>query len=133
MTSAHPDRSTAADLRQRVADMLTKNDACGTGPLSRAEYLDDADALVALILGGAGSYTTALWAQLDERRDERDRWIERAEAAETDRERLRWAATEALERVEVEDCVTAELILSRVVSLDGTILAPGEAETRDRQ
>lgn len=36
-------------LRERVADMLAENDACGPGPVSRQEYLDDADALIALI------------------------------------------------------------------------------------
>jgi len=36
-------------LRDCVADMLAENDAAGTGPLSRQEYLDDADALLALV------------------------------------------------------------------------------------
>jgi hypothetical protein len=38
-------------LRERVADMLAENDAAGTGPVSRSEYLADADALIALVVG----------------------------------------------------------------------------------
>lgn len=38
-----------SDLRERVADTLAHNDACGAGPVSRSEYLADADVLIALI------------------------------------------------------------------------------------
>lgn len=36
-------------LQERVADMLTENDAAGPGPVSRREYLDDAAAILRLV------------------------------------------------------------------------------------
>jgi hypothetical protein len=42
-------QSSAHGLRERVAGMLAENDKAGTGPLSRGEYLDDADALINLV------------------------------------------------------------------------------------
>jgi hypothetical protein len=36
-------------MRERVADMLADNDAAGSGPVSREEYLADADALLNLV------------------------------------------------------------------------------------
>lgn len=42
----------AVALREKIADELAHNDECGSGPLSRQEYLDDADALLGLIQAG---------------------------------------------------------------------------------
>lgn len=36
-------------LRDVLADELARNDACGTGPVSRGEYLADADALIRIV------------------------------------------------------------------------------------
>jgi hypothetical protein len=38
-----------AELREKIADELAENDQCGVGPLSRQEYLDDAEAVLSLI------------------------------------------------------------------------------------
>lgn len=41
-------------LRDRVADMLAENDSAGPGPVSRSEYLDDARAILDLVVTDAG-------------------------------------------------------------------------------
>ncbi len=56
-------------LRERVADMLAENDAAGGGPVSRGEYLADADALLSLV----GSRETELAEALRDLVAARDR------------------------------------------------------------
>jgi len=46
-----------AGVREKVADALAYNDACGPGPVSRAEYLADADAIIATILNALAGET----------------------------------------------------------------------------
>lgn len=41
--------TSTSTLRERIAKELAANDACGTGPLSEAEYRDDADAILRLV------------------------------------------------------------------------------------
>jgi hypothetical protein len=53
-------------LREKVADALAHNDACGPGPVSRGEYLADADALLSLIADGVeGTKSSDLMAELE--------------------------------------------------------------------
>lgn len=35
--------------REKIADELAYNDECGPGPVSRQEYLDDADAILRIV------------------------------------------------------------------------------------
>jgi hypothetical protein len=37
------------ELREKIAVQLAENDQCGVGPLSRQEYLDDAEAIMSII------------------------------------------------------------------------------------
>lgn len=69
--------SESGDLRERVADELHHNDICGIGPVTRKEYLDDADALIALIAEGVGANAwKALWDRAVLAEAERDRFRE---------------------------------------------------------
>lgn len=46
---SQPQRDQRSQLRERVADMLAENDAAGSGPVSRDEYIADADAVLGLV------------------------------------------------------------------------------------
>lgn len=37
------------ELREKIADELARNDECGPGPVSRQEYLDDAEVILSMI------------------------------------------------------------------------------------
>lgn len=47
-------------LRKRIADELRRNDECGTGPLSDDEYMDDAAAILRIVIEDQNRYREAL-------------------------------------------------------------------------
>jgi multidrug efflux pump subunit AcrA (membrane-fusion protein) len=52
-----------ADLAAKIADELAYNDECGPGPVSRREYLDDANAILRIVLSDLASVLAALLAE----------------------------------------------------------------------
>jgi hypothetical protein len=55
-----------ADLAAKIADELAYNDECGPGPVSRSEYLDDANAILRIVLSDPASVLAALLAEQPE-------------------------------------------------------------------
>lgn len=96
------------DLRERVADALAHNDACGPGPVSRQEYLDDAATLIALVRAdGLLPRTEDGRYDLLQRLNRAVRWLREAE----DIARLEMPALPTADRIrEIYEQVTEDVL-----------------------